>query len=651
MKLVIKLYLLLFLPFHSLAQNTLFDKPVKTQLDSICYVLLHTKNDTLKMCAYRDLHFYYSELNRDTALYFAEQQLKLARQLNQKIWQASALESIGYVTQIEGNYPKSHIALTDALKIAEDEASEKNIWSVSKFSKDGDGHKVRFYNLTAIHILFSFLYLGTGNQQKAFDSFEKAIKTSETIDDKVGLIAAYANYGNTCLQFNKLDSAIVFTSKAIQYLNSSDLAITNPPFYNFEKGNSLNTMGQIYIKRGNYELAKRYLAEAAPLCQDENSMDALVKIYITLANLYTKTGQLDSSLFFAYKSLDKAKILGSATAINNSYNALSETFQLQHNFEDAFTYLKFAKTLNDSLNNSRQEKVNQYQNLNFDEQLRLVEVEKEKIKLQINTRTYTMLAGIGIFILISVILYRNNLSRTKANQQLGRLNADLGNKNALLDKRNAENELLLKEIHHRVKNNLEIVTSLLELQSSQIDDPAIHAAMLSSQNRVHSMGIIHQKLYQGEHLASIEMRDYFVNLGENILDSFNADGRIKVSCSMPELVLDVDTAISVGLIANELLTNALKYAFTGKETGEITIGLTAVHVANTNIEKLSIPSDLLMLKIADNGIGKQENGKVKGTGFGTQLVSLLTQQLDGTLTYENNNGTIVSLIFKKRKIA
>ena len=223
---------------------------------------------------------------------------------------------------------------------------------------------------------------------------------------------------------------------------------------------------------------------------------------------------------------------------------------------------------------------------------------------------------------------------------LNRSLKDLQATQVSLSAKNAENELLLKEIHHRVKNNLEIVSSLLELQSAQIDDPSVQAAMLSSQNRVHSMGIIHQKLYQGEHLATIEMRDYFTNLSRSILNSFNADGKIKVECNMPELVLDVDTAISIGLITNELITNSLKYAFEGRDSGTIKISL------NDESTKGG-----MLLKIADDGIGKQNNSKSKGTGFGTQLVSLLTKQLDGQLTYENLNGTTVSLYFKQMKVA
>ncbi|MBL7817034.1 MAG: sensor histidine kinase [Saprospiraceae bacterium] len=207
--------------------------------------------------------------------------------------------------------------------------------------------------------------------------------------------------------------------------------------------------------------------------------------------------------------------------------------------------------------------------------------------------------------------------------------------------KNAENELLLKEIHHRVKNNLEVVSSLLALQSAQIDDPSVQDAMQASQNRVQSMGILHQKLYQSEHLAFIEMKNYFMNLCENILDSYNASERVTVELPMQELELDVDTAVPIGLIVNELLTNSLKYAFDRNSTGKVRLSL---------IEK---DKNLLELTVADNGIGKDLalNAKAQGTGFGSQLVTLLTQQLDGRIQQHIKDGTVISIEFKRAKAA
>ena len=163
--------------------------------------------------------------------------------------------------------------------------------------------------------------------------------------------------------------------------------------------------------------------------------------------------------------------------------------------------------------------------------------------------------------------------------------------------------------------------------------------MVASQNRVQSMGIIHQKLYQGENLGSIEMKDYFLNLGEGILDSFNAEDKIKIECAMENLELDVDTAVPIGLIVNELLTNALKYAFPNDVKGNILISLSQ-----------STP-ETLTLKVADNGIGKVVGLVPKGTGFGKKLIHLLTQQLDGKMFEDHNNGTSILFQFKTKPAA
>ena len=151
------------------------------------------------------------------------------------------------------------------------------------------------------------------------------------------------------------------------------------------------------------------------------------------------------------------------------------------------------------------------------------------------------------------------------------------------------------------------------------------------------MSIIHQRLYQNDHLSSIEMKDYFLNLGNHILDSFGEEERIKINYKMPELHLDVDTAVPLGLIVNELLTNSLKYAFPNKQAGEITIDL----------DKKS--ANELQLLVKDNGIGQTEGEPVKGTGFGKTLIDLLTRQLDGTMQVIYTSGTQYLFNFKSHR--
>lgn len=248
-------------------------------------------------------------------------------------------------------------------------------------------------------------------------------------------------------------------------------------------------------------------------------------------------------------------------------------------------------------------------------------------RLSLGIASLLLLLLLGLF-----FTYRNNRRR---NFQLQSLNAELAQTNAQLDRRNAQNEILLKEIHHRVKNNLEMVSSLLMLQSRQINDPDMRRVMEEGQNRVQSIGIVHQKLYQDDNLVGIEMKDYFIHLGESILDAFNAKDRIQIECIMDKLELDVDTAVPIGLIVNELLTNALKYAFPDGRRGKVSIQLEILH------------NECLRLQVADDGVGK--TAQVKGTGFGSQLIALLTQQLGGALQEEVKDGARVCLEFKKNK--
>jgi len=241
------------------------------------------------------------------------------------------------------------------------------------------------------------------------------------------------------------------------------------------------------------------------------------------------------------------------------------------------------------------------------------------------------LGVIAMGLLLLALIAYNYWLKKKSSKRLAALNQDLESKNVLLDKRNAENELLLKEIHHRVKNNLEVVSSLLALQSAQINNQDTKDAMQESQNRVNSIGIVHQKLYQGENLGSIEMKDYFLNLSESIIDTFGAQEKVQLELAMDKLNLDIDTAVPLGLIVNELLTNALKYAFPKGQEGKVEIKLEQQENGNLHLE------------VADSGIGK--TGATQGTGFGGQLISLLTKQLNGIMREENLHGTRIIFDF------
>ena len=274
--------------------------------------------------------------------------------------------------------------------------------------------------------------------------------------------------------------------------------------------------------------------------------------------------------------------------------------------------------------------------IKYDSDKKEATISNQQAQIQQQTQIQRLSFGVGGLLLLLLgggfFSYRNNLQK---NKQLQILNEDLAITNQQLDQRNAQNELLIKEVHHRVKNNLDIVSSLLELQSSQTEDEAAQSVMKESQSRVRSMGILHQKLFRGNNLVAIEMKDYFQNLSENLLDTFNAAEKVEVAYEMDPLELDVDTALPIGLIVNEVMTNALKYAFPKNRNGKIKVSLQAKDEQH------------LHLSISDNGIGKLGNEIIKGSGFGMQLITLLTRQLKGTMEEENFNGTKMSFLLKR----
>ncbi|MFN7715312.1 MAG: PAS domain S-box protein [Pseudanabaenaceae cyanobacterium] len=200
-----------------------------------------------------------------------------------------------------------------------------------------------------------------------------------------------------------------------------------------------------------------------------------------------------------------------------------------------------------------------------------------------------------------------------------------------------EKEVILKEIHHRVKNNLYIISSLLKLQSNISKEPHIVECFRESQNRIQSMALIHEKLYQSSDLVGINFADYTKKL---VLDIFRSHGvsvrRISLDLQITDIFLDIDTAIPCGLILNELTSNVLKYAFPPNQSGIISISFICI-------------DDRYTLKFTDNGVGMTQNGNIEhNTSLGLRLVLNLTKQLNGNLTITTERGTSFSITFPKK---
>jgi two-component sensor histidine kinase len=270
------------------------------------------------------------------------------------------------------------------------------------------------------------------------------------------------------------------------------------------------------------------------------------------------------------------------------------------------------------------------------QQLSLLQKDNQVKALNIKNNQRTNLLFVLGFVIVSIVaasillLYYNK-------QKAASL---LEEKNAIISKSLADKEVLLKEIHHRVKNNLQVVSSLLNLQSRTISDATALAAIKEGRDRVKSMALLHQNLYQDDNLTGVDVKNYIELLTQSLFNSYNINkDAIALSTDIQNIQLDVDTVIPIGLIVNELISNALKYAFTETEKGLIEISL----VQSTN---------QLLLEVKDNGKGMPVDWNYNNVSasLGYQLIKSFVQKMKGELLVHSQQGTQIKIIINKYKL-
>jgi len=201
-----------------------------------------------------------------------------------------------------------------------------------------------------------------------------------------------------------------------------------------------------------------------------------------------------------------------------------------------------------------------------------------------------------------------------------------------------EKEVLLKEVHHRVKNNMQVISSILNLQSSYIEDETALAILRESQDRIKSMSFVHESLYQSKTLSEVNFSEYVQNIARNLFHSYGRpEGGLSLDFDLEEVFLNLDTSIPCGLIINEVVSNSLKYAFQGREKGVI------------RIEFSKLADGKLKLIVSDNGIGLPDNFDIENAeSLGLQLVTTLVTQVSGELKIDTSNGTEFNIVFKEQ---
>ena len=495
----------------------------------------------------------------------------------------------------------------------------------------------------------------------------EALEIFERYGDERGMAIANRDIGSIKIQEGHYDDAKTYCLKSVKGL------LDNSDWY--ELGFSYQRLAILNRFLGDYEQAHQYVDKAIAASRkliDFRANQALAKKLWTKGYVYEGSGDFDNALMYYdsakyyadiinYHFIDKfiATYKGGIFLKKNDFtSALDEFTKVLDLMEEesvsvdendlylpVYTNLVLAHEglgqhqkanalLKDIIDNkdsiyvletSRQisELQTKYETSKKDQAI----ISQQKELAQKNR---IQLLGGGLLVLLATLLgslffnYKNNQKITAA-----------------LAVKNTENEFLVKEIHHRVKNNLQILSSLLSLQSNSITNTEAAHAIAESRNRVESMGMIHQQLYSGEDKTAIEMSAYIDDVCAHLEESFLLkDKKIKISSTCDIGKADVETVIPLGLIINELITNSIKYAFDKGEEGEIKVQLS------------ENASDQLCLVVADNGRGMATDGdyKQRSTNFGSDLVTVLIKKLKGSLTQSTEDGFVTTILFDRYKL-
>jgi len=428
------------------------------------------------------------------------------------------------------------------------------------------------------------------------------------------------------------------TKEGLHYFHG--LIKRNPPANSEQEAIIAQIKAYCYDALKRYDLAEYYFKEMLRLAPADMDEELLTLSKLDVAQFYIRQKKFAQARLLIAGEVNAQKTL----SINKDvYLAIFKIDSAQGHMKEAITNYQRYKSINDSIFNETKSRQIEELQIKYATEQRESDIsslkkdsllQNEKIKQANSTRNLTLIA-IGLLLIIIVLLYNSYRINQKKTKEIDLKNASL---NTLLEEKDtllAEKEWLIKEVHHRVKNNLQIVMGLLQRQSSFINNKEALDAIQNSEQRMHSIALIHQKLYQSEDFKSVNMVDYIAEMIGYLQESFGLDSQISFDKQVDDIDFDIATAVPLGLILNEAITNAIKYAFKAKPGGRI------------DIQLKQTGEETFCLQISDDGRGLPDDlepAKIHSMGF--NLIRGLSKQLNGKLEVENQDGLTLIINFK-----
>lgn len=533
--------------------------------------------------------------------------------------------------------------------------------------------RIHYQKLQGVYDLLGKMYEAAGNHEDALKYELLAMQAAERMNDSSWLCPIYNHMGKIYYNLKQYEPSLKFYGKSfdIADMRSDTISVITIGF-NIVNANNLtgksaeniallkmlekkypidDTEGRAliycsyllsYLELNNNRSAKIYLDKLLDISA-RFEVDESIQLYIyqPVIKYYLKTGQYEEAQKYCASNDSLYKRLGYVNDYTANYLMWYRADSALGNKIAALAHFKAYANLKDSmLNEVKSQQISQlqikYETDKKEQDIQLLTRQSQLQKSMLTQARQTknvILGGAIMLVLLLGISYNRYRLKQRSNTALAAKQEEINRKNESLNELLKEKEWLMKEMHHRVKNNLQIVISLLNTQSLYLDNEAAQLAIRESQHRMHTISLIHQKLYQSDNSAIVNMQAYIYELIDYLRESLNASSAIRFEKQIEDIELDVAQAIPIGLILNEAITNSIKYAFPDK-SGIISIFM-----------KIS-PAGNIVLQIGDNGIGLSANEPMGKSGsMGMSLMSGLASQLGSTYTIRNDNGLKIALEF------
>ena len=545
---------------------------------------------------------------------------------------AEIQQSIGYKHSLFAEYYLSDVCLQQAKNLPALEHANAAIKNM-KWSGMSVMQATFYRQLGAVYRRF-------GKNEEALASFKKGL-ANRSVKTQIFWFKNVLFTATLLLQMNRPEESLSLIRDIIREF---------PAVTQWDKARVFSIKGVCYGKLENYKLADENFMAFFKVITEYPEIDPLnefEEVYIEIARFYLSKRDLQAARLFVHRAISgtppsmsnyaqKSYLLFKLDSIAGNHKS-TMAGKSAWRFND---YSILYKSLSDEDENTAQrnkfdELTKKYGAGKKDNDIKSLQKEKQLRENMLRQAKYThnwILVGVALLTIIVGLLVHHARLKHRANTKLKTQGMEIKEQNSTLRHLVDEKDWLVKEIHHRVKNNLQIVMSLLNSQTAYIDNEPALAAIHDSQHRVHAMSLIHQKLYGTDNVSSIDMPSYIRELAAYLRDSFDSGQRIHFEYNIAPLGLDVNQAVPLGLILNEAITNSMKYAFPDEQTGVVSICLS------------NVTSNRWLLSMSDNGVGIPVDSKKTGS-LGLSLMKGLSEDLDGDFSIENNNGTMIKVSF------